>query len=217
MDDHESIEQVLHVRVWSIQSDGVLEPLMGAGENHFRGTIPDVGDTFVMFGPSDEPLFYSVQRRYFINSNASDHGWCIIVRSTSAAAQMDLVVKEWTEETDFWRNVEAEELRVELEVLANTPGTYEYWVRQREEQAKHRPHHGLNGPEMRGLIFMADHPEINTIDKIPDVGERRMKRLLEKGLVRADGKTALGLQKWSITAEGRAEIKRENTYRNWKF
>lgn len=188
---------------------------MGADVGYFHGAVLNVGDTFAKWGLDDVYRFYSVQRRYFVNSIQNDHGWCVIVRETESAPQMEAVVKEWSEETRFWRDVQRQERLEEHEALASTPGTIEHSVRQREERAKHRPHHGLNGPEIRGLRFMADNPKIKTTDKIPDVGARRMKRLLDKGLVRADGKTALGVQKWSITAEGRAEIKREEIYQSW--
>lgn len=207
----------LSVRIWVIESDGGLEPIMTADESHFCGSVPNVGDTYAKWGLEDVYRFYSVQRRYFIDSIDVDQGWCVIVREIEPASQMEKIVEAWSEETVFFRELEEAERLEEHETLASTPGTLENLVRQREERAKHRPHHGLTGPEMRGLRFMADHPKIKTIDKIPEMGERRTKRLLDKGLVRAVGKTALGVQKWLITAEGRAEIKREDIYRNWVF
>jgi len=47
---------------------------MGADIGCFPGAVPNVGDTFAKWGLNDVYTFFSVQRRYFINSASSDHG-----------------------------------------------------------------------------------------------------------------------------------------------
>ncbi|KAA3504336.1 hypothetical protein DXM27_03605 [Rhizobium rhizogenes] len=123
----------LSVRVWAIDRDGDLEPLISADESHFRGSVPDVGDTYVMWHLHDAYQFYSVQRRYFIDSVDNDHGWCVIVREIESAPQMEAVVKEWGEETRFWRDIskaeedernrslQAERTRLTREKAGNNP------------------------------------------------------------------------------------------------
>lgn len=97
------------VRIYCIHPDGTVEALLGADPDHFQGTVPDVGDTYVMWHLHDAYQFYSVQRRYFIDSVDNDHGWCVIVREIESAPQMEAVVKEWSEETRFWRDISKDE------------------------------------------------------------------------------------------------------------
>lgn len=97
------------VRIYCIRPDGYLESLMGADIGYFHGAVPNVGDTFAKWGLNDVYTFFSVQRRYFINSASSDHGWCVVVREIESAPQMEAIVKEWGEETEFWRDVAQQE------------------------------------------------------------------------------------------------------------
>ncbi len=97
------------VRIYCIHLDGAIEALMGADIDHFQGAVPNVGDTYAKWGLNDAYRFYSVQRRYFVDSADNDHGWCVIVREIETAPQMEAVVKEWREETSFWREVSNQE------------------------------------------------------------------------------------------------------------
>ncbi|WP_425963825.1 hypothetical protein [Rhizobium nepotum] len=97
------------VRIYCVSSAGVVEPLMGADIDHFQGAVPNVGDTYAMWHLRDSYKFYSVQRRYFVDSADNDHGWCVIVREIESVPQMEAVVREWSEETRFWRDVDKRE------------------------------------------------------------------------------------------------------------
>ncbi|NTA58402.1 hypothetical protein G6L32_07105 [Agrobacterium tumefaciens] len=97
------------VRIYCLHSDGTIEAVIGADTDHFQGAVPNVGDTYAKWGLDDVYRFYSVQRRYFVDSVDNDHGWCVIVCEIESAPQMEAVVKEWSEETRFWRDISKEE------------------------------------------------------------------------------------------------------------
>lgn len=97
------------VRIYCIHPDGAIEALMGADIDHFQGAVPNVGDTYAKWGLDEVYRFYGVQRRYFVDSVDNDHGWCVIVREIESAPEMEAVVKEWSEETCFWRDISEEE------------------------------------------------------------------------------------------------------------
>jgi hypothetical protein len=61
------------VRIFEMEDDDLV-PLIGVDEDHFCGTVPNVGDTFAMWGMNDVYRFYNVQRRYFIDSPNADNG-----------------------------------------------------------------------------------------------------------------------------------------------
>lgn len=92
-----------------------------------------------------------------------------------------------------------------------------HWQRQQEERDKHRPIHKLNAPQMRALRFMIDHPELQTSDLIPNAAEKTMEALAKVGCLRPGGKDYSGMREWHVTDEGRAEVQREDTYKNWAF
>lgn len=92
-----------------------------------------------------------------------------------------------------------------------------HWQRQQEERDKHRPIHKLNAPQMRALRFMIDHPDLMTSDLIPRAAEKTMEALAKAGCLRPGGKDYRGHREWHVTDEGRAEVQREDTYKNWVF
>jgi hypothetical protein len=89
--------------------DSELVPLLGVDEGHFCGVIPNVGDTYAKWGMHDIYRFYSVQRRYFIDSPDADSGWCVVVREIETAPQLENVVKAWAEDTQFWNDIDDQE------------------------------------------------------------------------------------------------------------
>lgn len=91
------------------------------------------------------------------------------------------------------------------------------WRTRKAGRDKHKPIHGLGAKELRVLRFMADHPECTTTDVIPDAGEKTMEAIASTGCIREGGRDARGKREWHITDEGRAELRREETYRDWKF
>lgn len=197
------------VRLFEMQSDGALEPLLGVDEDYFRGTVPNVGDTFAMWGLHDVYRFYSIQRRYFIDSPDGDRGWCIIVREIDSAPPLENVVKTWVDDTKFWREVDEQEHQEEVE-------KQERLRKQEEDRQKNAPRHSLHPREVRALRFMIEHPESNTIDVIPQAGEHTLNVLSTAGLIRSAGKDHRGLKTWRVTKEGRAEIERHDKWANWQ-
>ncbi|MNL80627.1 hypothetical protein D3C87_2075310 [compost metagenome] len=65
---------------------------------------------------------------------------------------------------------------------------------------------------------MLAHAECTTTDMIPQVGEKTLETMQQRaGVVRPGGKDHSGRRQWFVTDEGRAEIDRIDTWRNWKF
>lgn len=108
------------VRLFEMQPDGNLEPILGVDEDYFAGTVPNVGDTLARWGLNDIYTFYSVQRRYFIDSPDADNGWCVIVRNIESAPQHEGVVKAWAEDTQFWADIDDQERAEKDERLAES-------------------------------------------------------------------------------------------------
>ncbi len=95
--------------------------------------------------------------------------------------------------------------------------TFDWWKARQAERDKHRPHHRLDVREERILRFMLAHPEHTTVDLIPRAGEKTLEALTKVGVVGPGGKDHRGFRTWFVTDEGRAEIDRTDTWRNWKF
>lgn len=204
------------VRLFELDKDGALEPILGTNESYFAGTVPTVGDTYSKYVEvEDRWISYNVQRRIFINSSDGASGWFIMVRKLDDTPLLNHAVEAWIEDTRFWREAEEQDAFEEHEIAAQTKGTFEYWKRQQEEREKYRPIHKLNGPQARALRFLSDHPEIHTVDLIPQCGDKTMEVLEKAKCVRPGGKDYRGLREWFITDEGHAELKRIETYRNW--
>ncbi len=204
------------VRVFQIDRGGALEPLLSTDEDHFAGAVPNVGDTLASWGFDGTYSFFSVQRRIFIEAARGDHGWLVIVRAIDAAPLLEEAATAWNEDTKFWAEIEERELEEEQERLSGERGTLEWWRRQRDERDKHKPIHGLDGREQGVLRFMILHPEQITVGEIPRAGEKTMEKLLKVGVVREGSKNSLGLRTWLVTEEGKAEIDRADTWKNWK-
>lgn len=90
------------------------------------------------------------------------------------------------------------------------------WKRRREQRQENKPRLDLRGKQEDVLRFMVDRPDCNTADVIPNAGERTMQELARQGALRETGVDAHGDRRWEVTDEGRDEIKRIDTYRNWK-
>lgn len=93
------------VKIFQMLPNGSLDLLVGADDGYFGGIVPNVGDTYVMGSTNAAFPFYSVQRRYFIDS-PGDRGWCVIVRAIETAPQLENVVKTWRDEIKYWREVD---------------------------------------------------------------------------------------------------------------
>lgn len=204
------------VRLFEIDREGKLEPLLGVDEDFFAGAVPNVGDTYSAWG-ADGYAFYSVQRRVFVNSSDGESGWLVIVRKIEAAPLLESVVEAWFEDNHFWREAAEQERLEEQELKSQETGSYEHWKRKNDERKKHAPIHKLHAPQMRALRFLIDHPDCRTVDLIPRTGEKTMEALEAKGCVRAGAKDHRGNREWYVTDEGRAEVKRAETFANWVF
>lgn len=205
------------VRLYELLPNGELEALGGGAIGQYGGACPNVGDTIARYQVLKKTFkFYNVQRRMFIDSADGDEGWAIVLRATDGSTLMTKVADEWVDETKFWRDAEDQERREEYEKASTTKGTLEWDVRQREERAKHAPIYGLNGRELDVLRFMAHNPKRKTIDVIPRAGGKTMRKLSDIGVVQAGENDPRGKQQWSLTKEGRAEVKRWDIWSNWE-
>lgn len=199
------------VRVWAIDPDGDLEPLISADESHFRGAVPDVGDTYVMWHLHDFYQFYSIQRRYFIDSVDNDHGWCVIVRKIEPASHMETVVKEWTDETHFWRDISHKE---EERKSKATEKEWERITRPRKvkkpsAEVRKKTKNGFAAPHISGnlepiLRYMVNHPLCATPDVIPGAGIKWMEQLTELGALVEVELDPSGHRSWQLTKLGRS-------------
>ncbi len=97
------------VRLFEIESNGTLVPLLGVDEDYFCGAVPNVGDTYAMNHLNGVYDFYSVQRRIFVDSHDGAEGWCVIVRRVETASQLENVVTAWDEDTKFWNDIDDQE------------------------------------------------------------------------------------------------------------
>jgi hypothetical protein len=207
-----------NIRMYELLPSGELEALGGGPIDQYGGSCPNVGDTVARYQLLTESFkFYSVQRRMFIDSADGDEGWAILIRAVDSSPLMSAVAEEWIDETKFWRDVDEREKREEYEKAASTQGTPEWSRRQWEERAKHRPLHGLNGREIDVLRFMAKNRKRNTVDRIPRAGDKTMHKLARIGVVQAGEDNVRGMKQWRLTKEGRAELKRWDTWTKWKW
>lgn len=201
------------VRVWAIDPDGDLEPLISADESHFRGSVPDVGDTYVMWHLHDVYQFYSVQRRYFIDSVDNDHGWCVIVRKIESAPQMEYVVKEWRDEALFWRDISQKEEEKKSKALEKE---WERITRPKRgngppTKARNKKNNGSTAPQISGnlepiLRYMVNNPSCITPNVIPGAGIKRMEQLTELGALVEVERDPSGHRSWHLTDLGRRSV-----------
>lgn len=237
------------VRIFEIQADGKIEPLMGSDVGFFGGSCPNVGDTFGKVNVLDDTFsFYSVQRRVFVDSCDGDEGWAVIVRPIEESALLNEVMTTWIEDTKFWRAVDiqetresSEETRKQIQELMlkskeskkstkpkarKKPDPKRRKVKKEDkrpptaagetERDKHKPLLGLSAKEEKVLRYMVEHSDCTTPDVIPNAGEHTMERLTEKGALKEIGRDFRDEREWAVTDEGHAEIKRTDTWRNWK-
>ncbi|CDM57223.1 hypothetical protein [Rhizobium favelukesii] len=193
------------VRLFEIQPDGALEPILGVDEDYFCGVVPNVGDTYAMWHLHDVYDFYSVQRRVFVDSHDGAAGWCVVVRKLETAPPLENVVTAWAEDTRFWADIDEQERQEEI-------ANQERIRRQEEDRLKHEPRHRLHPREVRALRYMINRPDCNTIDLIPRAGEHTISVLVSAGLVRAVGKDHRGLKTLRVTKEGKAEVDRHDKW-----
>jgi hypothetical protein len=193
------------VKLFEIDKEGGLEPILGVDEDYFAGAVPNTGDTYAMWGLNDIYDFYSVQRRIFVDSPDGASGWCVVVRKIDTASPLENVVTAWVEDTSFWAEIDEKERHEEI-------AKRERVARQEEERRKNEPRHKLHPREVGALRFMVNHQDCNTIDLIPQAGEHTIGVLVSAGLVRADGKDHRGLKTWRVTKEGRAELDRRDKW-----
>lgn len=190
------------IRLYELLPDGDLEALSGGPVEQYGNSCPNVGDTIARYDVLAERFkFYNVQRRIFIDSSDLNEGWAILIRAVDASPLMIKVADEWLDETKFWGEVDEKE----------------DWQYQYAERKKHHPHHRLDARLEGVLRYMIEHPDSKTVDLIPQAGDKTMEALLKVGVVRTDGKDAQGARQWVVTDEGRTEVERIETYRNWKF
>lgn len=208
------------VRIYCIHSDGTLEPLLGAGAGYFHGAVLNVGDTFAKLGADGAYCFYSVQRRYFVNSIENDHGWCVIVREIDTAPQMEAIVREWSEETRFWRDVaEREKSEKDRSVKKRLVKLTQKKKSSRPQtQRKNKPDKISESPTVSGnlepiLRYMVRNPLCTTVGVIPGAGLVRMEQLTELGALIEVERDFSGSRSWQLTDFGRSCVRSEKLVR----
>lgn len=76
---------------------------------------------------------------------------------------------------------------------------FEKWDKRyrerRDAREAYRPRIALRSDQRRVLMYMAEHPDCQTIDAIPNAGERTMEILINAGVVQKVGKGRCALTK----------------------
>ncbi|WP_187772317.1 hypothetical protein [Agrobacterium sp. B1(2019)] len=190
------------------------------------GNVPGFGDRIASTIHDTGWSFMEVVGRYFVrhideNSNKEWLVWFVIVESVDLPEADDLF--DLISET-YNRFIKGRSALKRKRVSNSDPtpvdgktNHFKRWMEQDDERQKQGPKHRLDKPQMRALRFLAAHPEIMTVDLIPQCGEKTMEALSKVGCVRPGGKDHRGFREWHITDEGRAEIDRDDTYNNWVF
>ncbi|MGO7979537.1 hypothetical protein ACC691_16675 [Rhizobium johnstonii] len=97
----------IEVRTLKIKPDGQVEEL-SCFPLEYYGTCPNVGDTIVD-NMLSKPIFYTVQRRYFVKESPEFSGWGLIVREADPAGPPAELWREWQAATEFWDEVAEQE------------------------------------------------------------------------------------------------------------
>ena len=92
---------------------------------------------------------------------------------------------------------------------------YKEWQDSQRERDIHRPLHRLDVKSERILRFMIDHSDHRVANVIPGAGEKTLEMLAKKGLLKRSSKDSGGRREYDVTSEGRAEIERTDTWKNW--
>ncbi|MBX5132543.1 hypothetical protein HJB80_07685 [Rhizobium lentis] len=184
------------------------------------GTIPGFGDRYALAIHKKGSAIAEVVGRYFlrhIDEKAGNewYAWFIVVQEVSLREQDDLFR---IFSTVYKEDIRGDPLKQKLAAKRESEEKgFEYWEEQDRQREKHAPIHGLDAREQRVLRFMITHPDCCTTDSIPEAGEKTMESLTNVGVVRPGAKDHAGKPQWFVTDEGRAEVKRIDTYRDWKF
>ncbi|PDT09767.1 hypothetical protein [Rhizobium sp. M1] len=184
------------------------------------GTVPGFGDRYALAIHKSGTAIAEVVGRYFMRHIDEKTGnewyaWFIVVQEVSLREQDDLFrIFSTVYKEDIRGNPVKQKRAAKRE---SEEKGFEYWEEQDRQREKHAPIHGLDAREERILRFMVAHPDYLTTDLIPQAGDKTMETLARVGVVRAGAKNASGRREWFVTDEGRAEVKRMDTYRDWKF
>ncbi|WP_131818961.1 hypothetical protein [Rhizobium sp. LCM 4573] len=82
-----------------------------------------------------------------------------------------------------------------------------------KRQAKHKPQMALDAKLERIVLFMAEHPECDTVASIPGAGPHFMDKLIDSGAVRLIG-TERSTFRYALTEDGEEEVKRIRKWRS---
>ena len=95
---------------------------------------------------------------------------------------------------------------------AEPEDAYDKWVREhrgkQETRNAFRPHLKLREGPRRVLLFMAEHPECDTIDQIRGAGQRTIDKLMTEGAVKSIGMDDAGQRHYALTKLGKEEAAR---------
>ena len=95
---------------------------------------------------------------------------------------------------------------------AEPEDAYDKWVREhggkQEARNAFRPHLKLREGPQRVLLFMAAHPECDTIDQIRGAGQLTIDKLMTVGAVNSIGTDETGQRHYTLTKLGKEEAAR---------
>ncbi|UHS61069.1 hypothetical protein HRR99_05840 [Agrobacterium vaccinii] len=208
------------------QADGKYDIDAEHSLSDLGGSVPGFGDHIALTIHNIGSSFMEVVGRYFVRhidegSNKEWLVWFVVVEPVKLPEADDLFDLISDTYNRFAKTRPA--LRRERMPLLDSPAVdgnqsyFKRWEEQDDERKKRGPVHRLDKPQMRALRFLAGHPDITTVDLIPQCGEKTMEALANVGCTRPGGKDHRGRQEWHITGEGRAEIERDDIYQNWVF
>jgi len=190
-----------------------------------NNTVPGFGDRMALTIHDTGFSMMEVVGRYFVRhlDEASDTEWIawhVIVQPIDLQEADDLFEAISENYSKYVKPAPAQKRWRDRQPKSDAPAEqphdeFKEWRRQDEERDKHRPIHKLNAPQMRALRFMIDHPDLMTSDLIPRAAEKTMEALAKAGCLRPGGKNYRGYREWHVTDEGRAEVQRHDTYKNW--
>ncbi len=89
---------------------------------------------------------------------------------------------------------------------------YDKWMREHGEERRarnaYRPHLKLREGPQRVLLFMAAHPECDTVGQIRGAGQLTIDKLMTEGAVKSVGIDPAGQHRYALTKLGKEEAAR---------
>ena len=198
------------IRLYVIKKNGKVEEDSLSPFGHY-GTCPNVGDTICKSWSGEKRVCYSVQRRYFVDNHDSRQGWVVILREIEISPQIELVVKTWEEDEEFWAEVDAKDAAKEREERdLHLEMTFHP---ERFEPIQPPLNHREQGA-MERLANVGAGRNVNA-SSIPKFGPTTRRELLDRGYIEFVGAdTGKAENQVRLTKKGRKDWKALVNHRN---